>query len=428
MVKDGYKQTEIGLIPEDWKLLTVNDTLELLTDFEANGSFETVAKNVSLFDSANFAWYVRATDLEKNSSLSEVKYVDESSYSFLKKTPLFGGEVLITKRGEIGKVYYFKQKYLHATLAPNMYLLKLNTKVVYPQFVYYFFKSTVGNKLLLQKNASSTLGALYKDDVKAIFFPIPSKEEQKAIAKALSDTDELITTLEKLISKKEAIKQGTMQQLLTGKKRLSGFSGEWEEKKLTDICWFQEGPGLRKWQFTNKGIKVINVTNLVNGYLELDKTNRHISMEEFEKMYKHFEIDEHDIVMASSGNSYSKVSIVRKKDLRLVMNTSVIRFKPLPSIDYNFLHIFLKSTYFKQQIDLLITGGAQPNFGPFHLNKIVVNIPPAIEEQRKIGEILSDMDNEIETLKEKLSKIKAIKDGIMSELLTGKTRLKVKDE
>ena len=93
-----------------------------------------------------------------------------------------------------------------------------------------------------------------------------------------------------------------------------------------------------------------------------------------------------------------------------------------------FLHIFLKSTYFKEQIDLLITGGAQPNFGPFHLNKIVVNIPSTIDEQNKIGQIISDMDNEIESLKSKLSKTKAIKDGIMSELLTGKTRLKVKDE
>ena len=112
---------------------------------------------------------------------------------------------------------------------------------------------------------------------------------------------------------------------------------DWYDSPLPNVCWFQEGPGLRNWQFTKKGMKVINVTNLVNGYLNLDRTDRHISIQEFEKMYKHFEVDDKDIVMASSGNSYSKVAVVRNQDLRLMMNTSVIRFKPLNGLDYNFL-------------------------------------------------------------------------------------------
>lgn len=207
-----------------------------------------------------------------------------------------------------------------------------------------------------------------------------------------------------------------MQKLFNPKKG-------WVVKKLPQVCWFQEGPGLRNWQFTKSGMKVINVTNLVNGYLNLEKTDRHISLKEFEKMYKHFEIDENDIVMASSGNSYSKVAIVRKQDLRLLMNTSVIRFKPLQGFDYNYLLIFLKSALFKDQIDLLITGGAQPNFGPFHLRKIDIAVPPTKEEQTRIATILSDMDAEIETLGKKLAKYKELKQGLMQNLLTGKIRL-----
>ncbi|MBK9525252.1 MAG: restriction endonuclease subunit S [Bacteroidetes bacterium] len=111
-------------------------------------------------------------------------------------------------------------------------------------------------------------------------------------------------------------------------------------------------------------MKVINVTNLENGILKLERI-RYISIEEYNKMYKHFTIEEKDIVVASSGNSYGKVAVVQKRDLPLVMNTSVIRFKALPLIDYNYLLIFLKSNLFKDQIDLLITGGAQPNFGQF---------------------------------------------------------------
>lgn len=417
MVKEGYKQTEIGLIPEDWELKELNE----ITDDIGDGIHSTPK-----YCKSGFYSFVNGNNLlnGKVKIFEETKKVSTSEF-MLHKRDINKNTIFLSINGTIGNVALFNnEKILLGKSIAYINVKNSQNKA----FVYYLIQSSFIKKYFNDELTGSTIKNLGLNSIRKTLIPIPPKEEQKAIAKTLSDTDELITSLEKLISKKEAIKQGTMQQLLTGKKRLNGFSGEWEERNLNDICWFQEGPGLRKWQFTNKGIKVINVTNLVNGYLELDKTNRHISMEEFEKMYKHFEIDENDIVMASSGNSYSKVSIVRKKDLRLVMNTSVIRFKPLINTDYNFLHIFLKSTYFKEQIDLLITGGAQPNFGPFHLNKIVVNIPSTIEEQNKIGQIISDMDNEIESLKSKLSKTKAIKDGIMSELLTGKTRLKVKDE
>jgi type I restriction enzyme S subunit len=211
------------LQPKDgWRSVVLKDCLELLTDFEANGSFETVAANVAIYDSENFAWYVRATDLENESQLTSVKFVDRKSYLFLNKTILKGGEVLITKRGEIGKVYFFQMRTENATLAPNMYLLKLNTKVE-PFFVFLYFKFGKGNKLLIEKNASSTLGALYKDDVKSISIPLPPNiEEQRRVANIILDVDNEIASLETKLGKYKQIKQGLMQQLLTGKIRLVG--------------------------------------------------------------------------------------------------------------------------------------------------------------------------------------------------------------
>ena len=105
------------------------------------------------------------------------------------------------------------------------------------------------------------------------------------------------------------------------------------------------------------------------------------------------------------------------------MNTSVIRFKSLTQLNYDFLLAFLKSYLFKDQIDLLITGGAQPNFGPAHLKKIVIKMPPTIEEQKVIAEILTNMDKEVFGLEKKLWKYKMIKQGMMQNLLTGKIRL-----
>jgi len=199
---------------------------------------------------------------------------------------------------------------------------------------------------------------------------------------------------------------------------------DWEASPLPSIVWFQEGPGLRNWQFKPSGLKVINVTNLQeNGYLDLSRTERHISWEEFKTMYQHFLIDDGDVVVASSGNSYCKTAVVRQSDLPLLMNTSVIRFKAKKGIVRSYMLIYLKSKYFKDQIDLMITGGAQPNFGPVHLIKVLVPLPPTKAEQEAIAEALSDADALIESLEQLVAKKRQIKQGTMQGLLTGKKRL-----
>ena len=197
---------------------------------------------------------------------------------------------------------------------------------------------------------------------------------------------------------------------------------DWGTKLLPEVAWFQEGPGLRNWQFTRTGMKVINVTNLENGVLNLDRTDRHISIPLFSRMYQHFAIDANDIVMASSGNSYSKTAVVREQDLPLVMNTSVIRFKPQKLYDYGFLWAILNAPLFKNQIDLMITGGAQPNFGPYHLKRINVPVPP-LPEQRAIATALSDVDALLDGLDRLIAKKRDLKQAAMQQLLTGETRL-----
>ncbi len=219
------------------------------------------------------------------------------------------------------------------------------------------------------------------------------------------------------------IRQGSVP---TGYKQteIGVIPADWEASPLPNNVWFQEGPGLRNWQFRPSGLKVINVTNLQeNGYLDLSTTERHISWEEGERSYKHFLIDDGDIVIASSGNSYCKVAVVKKSDLPLLMNTSVIRFKAKAKISRSFMLTYLKSKYFKAQIDLMITGGAQPNFGPFHLRKVFIPLPPTKTEQEAIAEVLSDADALIESLELLLTKKRRLKQGTMQELLTGKKRL-----
>ena len=192
---------------------------------------------------------------------------------------------------------------------------------------------------------------------------------------------------------------------------------DWDVIDMNKLIWFQEGPGLRKWQWKTTGMKVINVTNLTSKYLDLSLTNKFIDIDEANSKYPHFQIDVDDIVVASSGNSWGKVSVVREIDLPLLMNTSVIRFKGKEGVNQQYLYQFLLSGLFKNQIKSLITGSAQPNFGPFHLNKTLF-IKPPLPEQQRIAEILSTTDAHIEKLDKIIEDYQLLKKGMMKKLLT----------
>ena len=410
-------QAESQLTPEDWSNTTIGDFAPLQRGFDLpnrdriDGNYPVVYSNGVM----NFH------------NTYQVK----------------GPGVITGRSGTIGKVHYVNEDYWPHNTA--LWVKQFNNAI--PKYVYYLYTYIGFDRF----SSGSGVPTLNRNDAHSFAITVPTKkEEQSAIANALSDVDALLTELEKLIAKKQAIKTATMQQLLTGKTRLPQFAtytegekqgqkkgtkpselGEipedWEVRNLPEVVWYQEGPGLRNWQFTNKGLKVINVTNLQeSGFLNLDKTDRHITWEEYEKTYKHFSCDAGDLVIASSGNSYCKSSIVRQADLPLLMNTSVIRFKAKQGIDRLYMTVYLRSKFFKDQIDLMITGGAQPNFGPFHLNKVLIPLPTSKEEQTAIATILSDMDNEIQTLEQRLTKTRQIKQGMMQQLLTGRTRLPFK--
>jgi type I restriction enzyme S subunit len=172
----------------------------------------------------------------------------------------------------------------------------------------------------------------------------------------------------------------------------------WKLESFPNCVFFQEGPGLRNWQFTDSGMKVINVKNiLLDGTIDTSNSYRFISLEEFRNKYNHFAIQSGDIVVSSSGWSYGKVGRIKSADLPLMMNTSVIRFRPLngENLDSDYLYNFLRSPFFRNQIESFIIGCQQPNFGPAHIKRMVIPIPP-ITTQRKIAAVLSAYDDLIE--------------------------------
>jgi len=171
---------------------------------------------------------------------------------------------------------------------------------------------------------------------------------------------------------------------------------KWKTTPLSDAFWFQEGPGVRNWQFTASGIKLLNVANIERiGTLNLEKTNRHLDKAEVAKKYSHFLVDDGDLVIASSGISFDDDGLLRTRGafvnsshLPLCLNTSTIRFKAVDGVsDLRFLRHWLDSRDFRSQITKFVTGSAQQNFGPSHLKATKICLPP-LAEQERIAEVL----------------------------------------
>lgn len=181
---------------------------------------------------------------------------------------------------------------------------------------------------------------------------------------------------------------------------MNRLAKNWSRTSLSEAYWFQEGPGVRNWQFTLSGIKLLNVANITKlGTIDLGTTGRYLGTKEVEKKYKHFLVDEGDLVIASSGISFdidgllrTRGAFVRKEHLPLCMNTSTIRFKAKDGVsDLLFLKYWLDSFEFREQITRQVTGSAQQNFGPSHLKSTWISLPP-LPEQKRIAAILDKAD------------------------------------
>jgi type I restriction enzyme S subunit len=242
--------------------------------------------------------------------------------------------------------------------------------------------------------------------------PLPPKPEQTAIATALSDTDSLIQGLEKLIAKKRAIKQGAMQELLTGKKRLPGFEGKWEDRTVGDFC--QPSKKRVNPQTSQQNYKCIELEHIEQATGRLIGTidsNGQLSQK----------------AMFETGNIlFGKLRPYLQKFLLApfpgVCSTEIWVLVPTLIVSNMFLYYLVQSAKFIDAANQS-TGTKMPRAEWNTVKKTPFRLPPTLAEQTAIASLLSDMDFELSSLESKLSKYRTIKQGMMQELLTGKTRL-----
>lgn len=209
------------------------------------------------------------------------------------------------------------------------------------------------------------------------------------------------------------------------------YPSTWEMTSISDVVYFQEGPGLRKFQYREEGVPFLNIQTLENERVNKEKC-KFLDPEEVEKKYQHFLLETNDIVCSSSG-TIGKTAVIREEDKPLMLNTSVIRFRPWsPELfSRKYLHIFLKSQDFISQAMAASTGSAQINFGPTHLKTFVIPVPPLNEQKRivaKIEELFSELDNGIASLKTAREQLKVYRQAVLKHAFEGKLTAKWREE
>ncbi len=269
------------------------------------------------------------------------------------------------------------------------------------------------------------------DLIKSTLIPLPStKAEQESIAEALSDTDALIESLDQLIAKKRQIKQGAMQELLTGKRRLPGFGGEWKDVKLGDIAdplqgWsFTGGPfgsNLKSSDYTDEGVRIIQLQNIGDGYFQAESAV-YTTKKKADELIS-CSIYPGEIILSKMGDPVARACIIPELHDRYLMCSDGIRLA-VDKRRFNTFFVFaqINAPDFRARANNAGTGSTRKRIGLTELRSLTLSCPE-VAEQTAIAAILSDMDTELAALESRLAKARQIKQGMMQELLTGRIRL-----
>ena len=401
-VKPGYKQTEVGVIPEDWEVKPADDLCRV------NQGLQIPISNRLKTPSSKSRKYITIQYLNE---AKELEYIDDYTPSVCCNE----NDVLMTRTGNTGIVVTGVEGVFHN----NFFKINYDKKLLQKEYLVNYLSQERLQRLILEKAGTSTIPDLNHSDFYSIPIIVPPLPEQEAIAEALSDVDKLLGSLEKFIAKKRAIKQAAMQQLLTGKTRLQGFSGEWETRRIGDFtdCTAGGTPSTFLSEYWGGAIRWMNSGEL-NKKIVHDVEGRITERGLRESSTKIVPPRCVLVGLAGQGKTRGTVAI---NTVELCTNQSIAAIYPNESFVPEYLYHNLDARY--EELRGLSTGDG----GRGGLNlRIILSIPvlfPRVDEQLTIATVLSDMDTEIAALEQRRDKTRAIKQGMMQQLLTGRVRL-----
>lgn len=430
-----FKPSEVGPIPEEWEVKPFSECFTLMRNntYSRDCLTDLPGSVANVHYGDVLIRYGAVLDFEKDS----VPYLKSGVKP--NKDLLKDGDLIFADTAEdetAGKAVEVQG------VRPRMAVAGLHTvacrpqdEIFAPRYLGYYINSAAYHNQLLPLMTGTKVTSISRAGFVSTHVAIPPKSEQEKIAEALSDVDALLAAITKLIEKKRAIKQGAMQELLGMRndefgmrnepiRRLAGFSGAWVEKRLGDLGKFSKGSGISRAQANTGDIPAVRYGELYTSHQDYIKTFQSFISEEVARASTR--LRRGDIVFACSGETKEEIgkSAAFIGDEIAYAGGDLIIFSSTDGYDSLFLSFELNTPFCAVQKAAAGQGDAVVHIRQNALAKLIVRTPPTLAEQKAIAAVLSDMDAEIAALEAKRAKYERIKQGMMQELLTGKTRLK----
>ena len=408
-MKPGYKQTDVGVFPEEWEVKTMGSLTSLMT----NGFVGTATS--AYVDSDDGALYIQGYNVQENGfNFHGIKRVSKSFHARNQKSCLQPGDLLTIQTGDIGVTTVVPPELAGAN-CHALVISRLNKRVSEPRFYCQYLNSERGRAQFKEIETGSTMKHLNVGDMKLLFLPSPPVEEQRAIAEALSGVDALLGALDRLIAKKRDLKQAAMQQLLTGRTRLPGFHSEWEVKRIAEVASPTSDKNVR-----GEILPVLTCSKHLGFMDSLGFFKNQVFSKDL-STYK--VIRRGQIGYPANHIEEGSIGLQDLYEVALVSPIYVI-FSVGEGVNSFFLHRLLKLDSFRRKFSTATTSSVDrrgslrwPAF-----SGIAVSLP-TLPEQTAIAGVLTDMDAELVVLEQRREKTRALKQAMMQELLTGRTRL-----
>jgi type I restriction enzyme S subunit len=432
---EGYKKTEVGVIPEDWEVVLLGDCADKVGSgiTPAGGSRVYKTYGRPFIRSQNIGWGLLKLD--------DLAYIDEKTHQSFASSEIKKNDVLLNITGaSIGRSSIADDRIARGNVNQHVCIIRPIQEKLNFRFLNFVILSKNGQKQIDSFQSGSNREGLNYGQIRSFKIAKPIQiKEQKAIAQTLSDVDALIAALDKLIAKKRHIKTATMQQLLTGKTRLPGFGDgkgykksevgvipeDWELKAIKELNFdISDGNYSSKYPTSNEfkitGVPFIRANN-IGQMTVIDDDMRFISVDKHSQLLKGH-LRKNDILITTRGD-IGQIALVPDRHINSNINAQIVRINTKDSQIYSiYFAYFLLQDTIQKIIKNMQTGSALKQLPVSRLTTLAVAIPP-LPEQKAIAQVLSDIDSEITALEKRRAKTQAIKQGMMQELLTGKTRL-----
>ena len=384
--------------------------------------------------------YIRVRDMgEKYLPINNLEYVPNEVFPSIKNYIVDKGDLILSIVGSVGLVSLVNENLDKASLTENCVKILPQKEILNNEFLYYFLISNFGQAEIYKKTVGAVQPKLPIYNINDIELNLPNLQTQTAIVEVLSSLDDKIELNNKINQELETLTQTLFKQWFIDFEfpnengepykssggemtdtELGEIPKEWDVEFLSNLFDFLEGPGLRNWQYRLEGMPFINIRLIQDG--DIRKNNiSYISIEEFKAKYQHFSLKENDLVLSTSG-TLGKSAIVRKNHLPLMLNTSVIRFRPIESFCLSYMYQFLQSKIFIDEVKASATGSVQLNFGPVHLKKIKL-VKPSEIILKQFEDSFSIVYSQIQQLRNENDELVKTRNYLLPKLISGELEI-----